>query len=245
MGLAAVSPSAAAVTVSYVAAGAVRRGNLDELWSVPFEHACPARAFGSFKGKRSFQGSWWFATTGEHVGFESWLERDNLMLLDFDPQVIAVSSQPFWLSWTDGRTLRRHCPDYFARLADGTAVVIDVRAAERTGPDAEVFAATGRACERVGWKYRRAGVVDLVLLANVRWLAGYRHQRCLNAVHAAAMQDALATPRALGEAVRAVGDRIAVLPTVFHLMWSGAIRADLHRAPMSTATTLTWKTRAR
>ena len=50
------------------------------------------------------------------------------MLLDFDPDVTAVSSQPFWLRWCgeDGRD-RRHAPDFFARLADGTGVVVDIR----------------------------------------------------------------------------------------------------------------------
>lgn len=34
------------------------------------------------------------ATTGAHVGFESWLERDHLMLLDFDPGVVGIAAQP-------------------------------------------------------------------------------------------------------------------------------------------------------
>jgi hypothetical protein len=33
------------------------------------------------------------------AGFESWLERDRVMLLDFSPEVVAFSSQPFWLTW--------------------------------------------------------------------------------------------------------------------------------------------------
>ena len=52
-------------------AGAKQSGALEVLWSVGFEHVSPVRSFGSFQGQRSFQGSWWFATTGEHVGFES------------------------------------------------------------------------------------------------------------------------------------------------------------------------------
>src|SRR5258708_22947730 len=75
-----------------------------------------------------------------------------------DPQVVAFSSQPFWLSWhEDGRT-RRHAPDYFARMADGTAAVIDVRADDQIpARDAEVFEVTARACASVDWSYRRAG----------------------------------------------------------------------------------------
>jgi hypothetical protein len=101
------------------------------------------------------------------------------MLLDFDPDVVAVSSQPFCLRWAGQPGARRHVPDYFARLADGSAVVIDVRPDELVGgDDAEVFAATQRACAAVGWGYRRVGVAGAVLAANVRWLSGFRHRRC-------------------------------------------------------------------
>jgi putative transposase len=34
-------------------------------------------------------------TTGDHVGYESWLERDRLILLDFAPDVVGIVSQPF------------------------------------------------------------------------------------------------------------------------------------------------------
>ena len=163
-------------------AGAKQSGALEVLWSTGFEHVSPVRSFGSFRGQRCFQGSWWFATTGEHVGFESWVERDAVMLLDFDPDVVAVSSQPFCLRWAGQPGARRHVPDFFARLADGSAVVIDVRPDELVGADdAEVFAATQRACAAVGWGYRRVGVAGAVLAANVRWLSGFRHRRCGNA----------------------------------------------------------------
>lgn len=33
-----------------------------------------------------------FARTGEHVGYEPWLERDRLMVLDADPDVVAVAA---------------------------------------------------------------------------------------------------------------------------------------------------------
>ena len=58
-----------------------------------------------------------------HVGFESWLERDRVMALDFDPDVVGLSSQPFRLSWQAGGKTRSHIPDYFVRLRDGSGVV--------------------------------------------------------------------------------------------------------------------------
>jgi hypothetical protein len=74
--------------------------------------------------------------------------------------VVGYSSQPFWLRWHDGRR-RRHAPDFFVRLIDGTGVVVDVRADDRIEVrDAEAFAATERACTQVGWRFRRVGVLD-------------------------------------------------------------------------------------
>lgn len=77
------------------------------------------------------------------------------------------------------RSCMWHAPDYFVRLADGGARVVDVRAEddvdERT---AEAFAATERACSAVGWEFAHVGVPDPVVMANLRWLARYRHGRC-------------------------------------------------------------------
>ena len=158
--------------------GAERRVPLAEAARLPLEEALPARRIVSRRGQRHLPGQWWSATDGRHVGFESWLERDHLMLLDFDPAVTAVASQPFWLWWTaaDG-TARRHAPDYFARRADGTGIVVDCRPEDRRGGDRDrdAFAAAREASGAAGWEYRLVGGCDRVLAANVRWLAAYRH----------------------------------------------------------------------
>jgi hypothetical protein len=127
---------------------------LAEALALPFEHLRPGRRFAARKGQRHLSGLWWSATTGGHVGFESWLERDHLMLLDFDSQVAGISSQPFWLRWAgEHGQLVSHVPDYFARRLDGSAVVVDCRPAERRGPaDAAKFDATAEACALVGWE---------------------------------------------------------------------------------------------
>jgi hypothetical protein len=232
---------AAGVQVVFVdEAGARQSGALGVLWSTGFEHVSPVRSFGSFQGQRSFQGSWWFATTGEHVGFESWVERDAVMLLDFDPDVVAVSSQPFCLRWAGQPGPRRHVPDFFARLADGSAVVIDVRPDELVGADdAVVFAATQRACAAVGWGYRRVGVAGAVLAANVRWLSGFRHPRCLNTLAGGElMRRVAAGPVTVADLAGCAGDRLAVLPALYHLLWRGVLGADLTAAPLSGRTVI-------
>lgn len=218
--------------------GVEQRAPLEEVGPVAFEAAVPARRFRPRKGQRHLSGLWWSATTGGHVGYESWLERDHLLALDFDASVVGIASQPFWLHWVDvdGQRLS-HVPDYFARRGDGSAVVVDCRPVERrTKPrDVAKFDATAGACRKLGWEYRLVGAVDPVETANLRWLAGYRHPRYRVSETEAALADVFATPTSLMRGAGLVGDPVAVLPVLFHLLWCHELVADL-RVPLSDAT---------
>ncbi|GAA2681470.1 MULTISPECIES: TnsA-like heteromeric transposase endonuclease subunit [Actinosynnema] len=208
-----------------------QRVPLTESWSLSFEDYMPVRGFPSYKGQRHHVGRWWTATTGSLVGYESWLERDRLVLLDFDPEVVGIASQPFWLFWATGEgKVRSHAPDYFARLADGSALVLDVRSADRIKPrDQVAFDATRAACDALSWQYEVAGAPPTSLLANVRWLAGYRHPRHYLPDVAAALRTAFAAPTGLLHGAEQVGDPIAVLPVLFHLLWRRELHTDLDR----------------
>ncbi|MFG2059375.1 TnsA-like heteromeric transposase endonuclease subunit [Micromonospora sp. NPDC048930] len=218
--------------------GRMRCEPLARCGGVRFEDVAPARAFPMFKGQRNFPGRWWSSTVGRHVGFESWLERDQVMLLDFDPAVVGIASQPFWLSWPVAGGVRRHLPDYFVRVEDGTGLVIDVRPDERVkAGDAEAFAVTAAACQTVGWRFRRVGVVGAVFAANVRWLSRYRHPRCGRREDVAArLLEVFAQPAPLFEGAERAGDRLLVLPVLFHLLWRQVLAADLVGALLGPAT---------
>jgi hypothetical protein len=158
------------------------------------------------------------------------------MVLDFDPGVVAFSSQPFQLLLGVRGDRRRHTPDFFARRCDGSAVVIDVRPDDRIGPkDAAVFAATAGVCASAGWSYRRVGALDPVFAANLRWLAGYRHPRCLRGDLAARLREVFAVPAPLLPAARVAGDPVEVLPVLFHLLWSHVLAADLAGSRLSAS----------
>jgi len=218
------------------AGGAERRDPLKTCWGARFEDVPPVRRFPSYRGQRHFPGLYFAACMNRHVGFESWLERDQLMMLDSSPQVKSFSAQPFWLLWSSKGKARKHAPDFFVRLKDGTGVVVDVRADDRIAPeDANTFEVTAVACESVGWGYRRVGALDPVLAANMRWLAGYRHPRCLHEEYRARLLEVFTEPTPVLAAARAVGDRIAVLPTLFHLLWAGMLVTDLTSAPLTGA----------
>lgn len=226
-------PISADFHVSFVDANGARRCEpLSSCWTVPFEQALPVRAFTSYKGQKSFSGLWWFSTTSEHVGYESWLERDRVMALDFDPDVVGLSSQPFTLSCERNGEEWSHTPDFFARLRDGTGVVIDVRSGDQIKPE---DAQTACACESVGWEFRRHGALKTVRAANLRWLAGYRHPRCMNIQRACSLRQVFAEPLSLLVGARTVGDQMAVLPTLYHMLWTHALTADLDSAPLSAS----------
>ncbi|MBB6347326.1 TnsA-like heteromeric transposase endonuclease subunit [Nonomuraea muscovyensis] len=191
-------------------------------------------------GQKNFPGLWWFATTGQHVGYESWTERDVVMMLDFDPRVV-VASQPFWLIWRAGTgRLRRHVPDYFARTVDGQGVVVDVRPDDRVdAPAAEAFATMAQACREVGWEFRRTACPVPTLRANVRWLAGYRHRRCFAEDIAGVLMEAFTEPAPLLATAQRVGDQLAVVPVLYHLLWRGLLLTDLASAPLA-ACSIVW-----
>jgi hypothetical protein len=204
------------------------RQPLSSVAAYPFENAAPVRSFPSFRGQRNSTGWWWCMTNRRHVGFESWLERDHVIRLDFAADVVGLSSQPFWLSWDDGARGRRHAPDYFARLADGGALVVDCRPRGRVKPrDAAAFVATEKACQQVGWRYELAHEPDPTLMANMRWLAGYRRTRCRGADIATAAVRLSGTPHPLMELAALLGDPLATLPVIFHLLWTGELRTNL------------------
>lgn len=140
--------------------------DLSDAWSERFESLPPVRVPRAYKGQRNFAGSWWFATTHTHVAFESWLERDHLMLLDFAPEVVAVAAQPFTHVQTVGSLARAVgdavvvLPCLFHLLWSGALdAELRTRRLSMDSPCGEYADDTGRhrPCRRPG-PLRRAGL---------------------------------------------------------------------------------------
>lgn len=189
----------------------------------------PVRSFPSYRGQRNYPGWYWSSTLGRRIGFESWVERDHLVALDFDASVAWIVSQPFWLFWTPGGgKRRRYAPDFLVRSADGAMMVLDSRPAQLIGErDREAFAATARACAALSWRYAVWDRLDGVFVANQRWLAGYRHPRCFDEAVAARLLEVFNRPRALLDGAELVGDPLGSLPVLYHLLWKQLLVADL------------------
>jgi hypothetical protein len=141
----------------------------------------PWRTFPWYLGQRNYAGTYWCATQGAHVGYESRLELSRLMLADFDPRSRRIVSQPFQLRGMVGGEGIRRVPDYLVCTV-GSPLVIDVkpsRALHETDV-AHLLDVTRQVVESRGWRYEIACEPAKVEFTNVRFLAGYRHARLFN-----------------------------------------------------------------
>lgn len=216
---------------AYVAAsidGIVQHIHLGDAAAVRFERAAPVRSFPAWPHKRSYDGSYWSMTTGGHVGFESLYEKTALMMLDRDPSVVGISSQPMWLFWPKGSSVRSHAPDFFVRLRSGEGVVVDVRPADRLDERAaETFAATGDLCEEMGFGYRVMSDLKGVLARNLLFLSRYRGEEFRPPAELEFL-DAAITRLTVEELVaRFPADKALALGWIYWLVWHGEVVIDL------------------
>lgn len=210
-----------------------------DLALLSMERAVPIRRFFAWPGKRNYEGLWWSDTVRGHVAFESLLEREYLMSADFDPHVVAMAAQPLALLWPRGiRGQKSHFPDFFVRLSNGDGRLVDVRHPDRVDRAAAQFDLTRQVCAEIGWQYEIFTGLDLVAEQNMRWLAGYRRDRCApDDDTVEAIIHCFADPLPLGLGVyrvsRSTGtSKDAVLANVLHLLWRRQLSANLS-APLS------------
>ena len=200
----------------------------------------PVRVFRSYKGRQHYSGWYWAAVLGRLVVYESRLELARIMLADFDPAVAGLAAQPFLLAGADGGRVRRHVPDLLLVGADGGVTVVDVKAPSRMAdPAVEAqFAWTQKVCAGRGWGFEAWSGADPRLLANVRFLAGYRRRMLIAAdlipvvLGIASGQPSVA---AIERALSGQHPPVLVRPVVLHLLWTGQLQADL-TGPLSVDT---------
>lgn len=117
------------VVIEFVRAdGTPVRTSLGDATATVVVQGMPVRRFGSYAGMRHYPGWWWSSTNKDLVGYESLLERDRLLLADFDLAVEGIASQPFGITGLVSGKERRHVPDYLL-VGTGDPTVVDVKPA--------------------------------------------------------------------------------------------------------------------
>jgi hypothetical protein len=202
----------------------------------PHFHACKASPGGS----SGYPGLFWSVTTGNHVWYESLLERDRLLLADYDPDVVGIAAQPMWLVGKDNGDTRRHVPDLLLALSDGNFMLVDVKPAEfAQHPKAvAVFGWTTRICAARRWRYEVWTGADAVVMANVRQLAAGRRRELLDDAAVEAVQAAFRPGVTICDVESATGRwRPFARRAVLWMLWTHRCRTDLTR-PLSSASVL-------
>lgn len=203
---------------------------------IAFEKCSPVRLFPSWRGKRNYSGSYWSSKNSGHVGFESLYERTALMVLDREPSVRAISSQPMWIFWPTDSEPKAHAPDFFIRHDNGDGEVVDVRPRERVDEKAAAsFEATRILCEQQGLRYRVMSDFDQILDQNLRFLSRYRagHWQPPR-VNFERVEQALDRPMRIRHLVALVAgkdEEPTALGWIYWLIWAGPLQLDL-RAPI-------------
>jgi hypothetical protein len=88
--------------------------------------------------------------------------------------------------------------------------------------------ATGLACAEASFGYRVLAEPDRQLLANVRWLAGFRERPAdLDGERARLLSRLAAGPSTVGELVSGAREPMLARPVLMHLLWAGEAFADL------------------
>ena len=121
---------------------------------------------------------------GGSADFESTLEKEHMLLLDFDPRVVSYQPQPFRLPLSGGRS---YVPDllvnYDADLSDDpiTCELVEVKAQADLDKHAEdyreKFEAADAYCEERGWRFviRTEHDIRTPRLQAVKFLKRYRN----------------------------------------------------------------------
>ncbi len=186
---------------------------------------------------------------GGAAGYESSLERDWLIALDFDWRVTHIQEQPYTLGYVLDGKARRYTPDILAEFDDGESqwsVVYEVKAQEDLRENWVAFRPRYKAaiadCRRAGRRFRIVTERDIrtAYVDNIKFLRRYKDLP-EQAMHRKAL---LYTFRALGETTPQAllaatwGDterRMAAIPELWRLIANRTIAAAL-TVPLTMAT---------
>ncbi|GAA5513109.1 hypothetical protein Dcar01_01835 [Deinococcus carri] len=210
-----------------------------EVSTLPFETCQPVRRPRAYHGQRHFPNLYFFEKMSKLILCESRNERAAVMLLDFNPIIDVVATQPFRLHYKLKQRSYVHYPDIYTRDRYGRVCIIDVKALDFVD-DADFqrqAEATKIACDQIGWGYEIQTEPHPTFFSNVSWLSGYRSLREEKAGYADSLVDnAHLTEHSIGSLIRSVdGPAYLVRPILFWLLWRQVLNVDLY-LPMTDST---------
>jgi hypothetical protein len=204
-----------------------------ELAEVPLDllrRCSPIRRPAVYRRQDHMPGRWFSTTARRFLDYESLLERDWMLMMDFDREVEGICEQPLRLHYIrEGRTAS-HVPDLLV-WRRGLPELCDIKSEERL--EGRIFEAqveaTQTACAGAGLGYRVLSEPGPQLLANVRWFAGFRTPPADPDGERDQMLSVLSIgPSTIAELMALSSEPALARPVLMHLLWGGEAEADLH-----------------
>ena len=185
--------------------------------------------------------------TGRMIWFESFLERDFIYWLEFDPSVVTFAEQPFTLAYQHLGKTRRYTPDFHVRYAAEQDVLVECKPTVfvETEENQLKFSAAQAWCAERGWSFRvvtEADVRQEPRLANIKLLMRYARLGVTPQIQSQVFAALAAASRlSLGQIARLLepADPTAAVPGVLHLAARHTIAVALDDAPLSLETWVT------
>jgi hypothetical protein len=206
----------------------------------------PVRAIGTSKSNLTGRVS----VGDDSASFESSLERDWLLILDFLPEVMSLREQPFTIKYDWSGKVRRYTPDVVAEYLSASGkidvVVYEVKRREYLKKKWQIlkprFKAAVKFCKARGWKFKIVTEKEIrsVMLKNARFLRRYRATLIQPLVreHLLTTMSVLGptTPQTLLEAAYWTDEsKMGALAELWKLVCERVIRVDLTK-PLTMST---------
>lgn len=215
-------------------------GEITDLARVDVQGLDLIREIKNYHGQTHVGGWYYFSKLQRHLRHESGLERLRLMMLDHDPEVTVVATQPFQLLFKHEGKPFSHVPDLFVVRPGHPRRVEDVKPLKFVNKPVNVlaFSATREACARAGLDYTVWSEPPAVVAYNIRYLAGYRRVPTYLSQYAPVLLEHAQGGLPLGTLARLAGPNHWVRPVLYHLVWTHRLTLNLLR-PLSNQTLVT------
>lgn len=188
------------------------------------------------KNYRSVTGRFFSLKNKRAVSFESTLERDFFLSLEFDDSVENYEEQPLTITYESQGT--KYTPDCLAQCVDGSKILYEIKYTTDLEKDAEELAPRFKLAERYVGEHGMAFriVTELNIrgpkLENQRFIYGFSDPPGNTAYLQQLILDHLAAPLPLKSLLeRLSADRLrqaAYTPVIWHLVFSGILKVDVN-----------------
>lgn len=180
--------------------------------------------------------------SGKMASFESSLERDWLVVLDFDPAVRWIQEQPFTIDYVTSGKARRYTPDVIAEHEQGgevRTIVYEIKPREILRSKWSLyrprFKAAVHFCKEKGWRFKivTESEIRTPYLENAKFLRRYRNlpeQKliCDQLLYTFKALGATTPQALLAAAYWPKEDQMKAIPMLWKMITDGRVCAFLH-----------------